>query len=199
MEQYAPDGYTLYKIYKEHNDKLWLRYEAGEITQQTLRKIRFAETFREIGLPCSKEFAISFSESYLDLMPSKTALMSHAREVLEYLYNKECRMALVSNGFRQVQYQKVRNSGLEKYFDSRIFISEVVGYHKPNPKIFIAALTALNGKKKETLMVGDNFINDIEGAQVFGIDQYYFNPGHLPCNGAPTFTGDDLRDLIALV
>ena len=107
-------------------------------------------------------------------------------------------MALLSNGFKQVQYHKVRNSGLDPFFENRIFISEEVGYHKPNPKIFIAAITSVNGKKKETIMVGANFLTDIDGAQVFGIDQFFYNPDGLPCDGAPTYMGNDLRDLMDL-
>jgi FMN phosphatase YigB (HAD superfamily) len=93
----------------------------------------------------------------------------------------------------------VQSSGLDVFFKNKVFISEEVGYHKPNPRIFTAALTAINGKKKETLMVGDDFRNDIEGAQVFGIDQFYYNPHRVPCDGGPTYMGHDLRDLKDLV
>ena len=50
--------------------------------------------------------------------------------------------------------------------------------------------------KSETLMVGDDFTNDIEGAQVFGIDQFYYNPKHKLCDGGPTYESDSLLDLI---
>ncbi|HNY23457.1 MAG: YjjG family noncanonical pyrimidine nucleotidase [Bacteroidales bacterium] len=199
LESFVPDGYEFYRRYKAHNELLWQQYEAGEITQQTLRTIRFARTFQEYGIPGAEALSPLFSEEYLDMMPTRTALMPHAMEVLEDLERKGCRMALLTNGFKQVQYSKIKSSGLDRFFNKRIFISEEVGYHKPNPRMFIAALTAINGKKEETLMVGDNFVNDIEGAQIFGIDQYYYNPQHLPCDGAPTLTGDDLRDLKALV
>ncbi len=195
---HIPDPDAFYALYKKINDLLWIRYEAGEISQTELRRLRFAQAFEAAHVPYAADFALDFGETYLERMPSKTALMPHAEEVLEYLYSKECPMALVSNGFKQVQYRKVRNSGLEKYFVRRLFISEEVGYHKPNPKIFAAALTALNAKKYETLMVGDNVVNDIEGAQVFGIDQFYYNPKGIPYDGRPTFTGDDLRTLMSL-
>ena len=50
--------------------------------------------------------------------------------------------------------------------------------------------------KSETLMVGDDFENDIEGAQIFGIDQFYYNPKHKPCDGGPTYESDNLIDLL---
>ena len=45
-------------------------------------------------------------------------------------------------------------------------------------------------------MVGDDFPNDIEGAQIFGIDQFYYNPYNKPCDGGPTYHSSDLKDLL---
>lgn len=199
VQKHIPDPGKFYELYKANNVTLWALYEAGQITQQKLRHVRFEITFEQSGVPDATVLGSIFGEQYLELMPTKTKLVPHAREVLEYLTGKGCKMALVTNGFKQVQYQKVRNSGLDLFFGNRIFISEEVGYHKPNPKIFTSAITSINGKKKETLMVGDNFQNDIEGAQVFGIDQFYYNPSGQPCDGAPTYMGNDLRDLMELV
>ncbi len=50
--------------------------------------------------------------------------------------------------------------------------------------------------KSQALMIGDDFTNDIEGAQVFGIDQFYYNPKHKPCDGGPTYESDNLLELI---
>lgn len=199
LSAYIPDGPAFYKLYKTFNDRLWIRYESGEISQKTLRQLRFSQAFEYVGVPNAKEEAADFGTAYLDLMPTKTALVPYALEVLEYMKQRECKMALISNGFKCVQDKKIHTSGLDVFFGDRVFVSEEVGYHKPNPKIFIAAITAINGRKKETLMVGDNVANDIEGAQVFGIDQFYYNPRQLPCDCGPTYEGRDLRDLLALV
>lgn len=199
LTEFLPDPDDFYKMYKANNQKLWAMYEAGEITQQKLRYVRFVITLREAGVPDPDQWGPVFGQQYLELMPSMTRLVPHAMNVLEYLSAKGCKMALLTNGFKQVQYDKIRNSGLDTFFKNRVFISEEVGYHKPHPKIFTAAITSINGKKKETLMVGDNFETDIEGARVFGIDQYYYNPAGHPCDGSPTYMGKDLRDLMDLV
>ena len=199
LTQYLPDPVAFYKMYKSNNEKLWAMYEAGEITQQKLRYVRFAISLREAGVPDPDPWGPVFGEQYLELMPSMTRLVPNALSVLEYINAKGCKMALVTNGFKQVQYDKIRNSGLDAFFKNSVFISEEVGYHKPNPKMFTAAITSINGRKKETLMVGDNFETDIEGARIFGIDQYYYNPAGKPCEGSPTYMGKDLRDLLDLV
>lgn len=104
-------------------------------------------------------------------------------------------MALITNGFKEVQYTKLANSGIEKYFDA-VMISEEQGVHKPSPIIFKRALDAIGGVKSEALMVGDDFANDIEGAMIFGIDQFFYNYNSVPCDGGPTYDSSDLRDLV---
>jgi putative hydrolase of the HAD superfamily len=123
--------------------------------------------------------------------------MPHAREVLEHLSAKGCQMCIISNGFKQVQNLKLERSGIRNYFEG-VFISEEVGVHKPHPEIFRAAVTALNAKKSDCLMVGDDFAKDIEGAQVFGIDQFFYNPNRIPCSGGPTYESDTLLDIMKI-
>ena len=121
------------------------------------------------------------------------------------LKEKGAKIAAVTNGFKEVQYRKLTNSNILEFFDA-IIISEEVGVHKPNPAIFKMALEALcskeeyekdpSGKRKETIMVGDDFANDIEGAQIFGIDQFYYNPKGRECDGGPTYMSGKLTDII---
>jgi putative hydrolase of the HAD superfamily len=123
--------------------------------------------------------------------------MPWAKEVLEQLKTKGYSISIVTNGFKEVQYKKLSMSGIIGYFDS-IIISEEQGVRKPSPLIFRRAMESINGKKDETLMIGDDFTNDIEGAMIFGIDQFYYNYLSLPCDGAPTYESSDLRDLTTI-
>ena len=80
---------------------------------------------------------------------------------------------------------------------------------KPSPLIFRKALEAVCGEeyykkapslaRNEAIMVGDDFSNDIEGAQIFGIDQFYYNPYNRSCDGGPTYSSNDLRDLLQYI
>jgi FMN phosphatase YigB (HAD superfamily) len=84
-------------------------------------------------------------------------------------------MAIITNGFKEVQYEKIHKSELSKYF-RKIFISEEIGAQKPGRKIFEHAIKSMNAPKKSTLMIGDSWEADIVGAMNFGIDQVYYNP-----------------------
>lgn len=181
---------TYYKI----NRKLWSMYEQGELPKEILRWERFRQTFLEFQID-SKKLAVSFGEDFLKKMPYQTALMPHAKEVLETLSQKGCKMAIVTNGFKEVQYKKLSTAGIDHFFDA-VLISEEQGVHKPSPIIFKRALNAIKGEKNSAIMVGDDFANDIEGAMIFGIDQFFYNYKGLECDGGPTYDSSDLRDLI---
>lgn len=153
------------------------------------------------------DFSSRFSENYLYRMPYEKELEPGAYKVLAELRRRGCKIAAVSNGFKEIQYGKLGNSGILDFMDA-VIISEEVGAHKPSPFIFRAALEALCGKeacadkqnrdiiKSQTIMVGDDFANDIEGAQIFGIDQFYYNPCHRACDGGPTYESDSLLSLL---
>ena len=77
-------------------------------------------------------------------------------------------LAIISNGGSKNQRRKMERMGLSRYF-SDIFISEEVGYRKPERPIFAAALQQVGYSAEECLMVGDDPMRDIEGATRMGI------------------------------
>jgi len=94
---------------------------------------------------------------------------------LNYLKSKKYVMSIITNGFREVQYKKLENSGLKPYFQ-KMFISEVVKTPKPGVEIFEHAIKSVNAKKSESLMIGDDWEVDVIGAAGFGIDSVFFTP-----------------------
>jgi putative hydrolase of the HAD superfamily len=103
----------------------------------------------------------------------------------------------VSNGFVEIQHKKLSGAGLYKYFD-KLFFSEEVKAHKPSREFFDTAIKSTNSKKKESIVIGDNFLADIEGAKNAGIDQIWFCPsGNVPKEipFTPTFLITNLSEL----
>ena len=121
--------------------------------------------------------------------------MPNTFTVLDYLKSRYD-LYIISNGFREIQYNKLDRSGLSGYFKD-VFLSEEIGYHKPKPEFFSHIFTATGAIKEESLVIGDNFEADIEGAMNFGIDQVYFTPGITTenLNRQPTFIIHDLSEL----
>jgi putative hydrolase of the HAD superfamily len=139
------------------------------------------------------ELAEKIGDEYLDISPTKTLLVPHAREILEYLHTAY-QLHIITNGFLTTQLVKMKNCRLEKYFSS-LTTSEVVGHNKPRPEIFHHALSSANARKKESLMIGDDLEVDILGARKFGIDQVFLNRDRVIHDDPVTY---EINSLMAL-
>jgi putative hydrolase of the HAD superfamily len=84
-------------------------------------------------------------------------------------------MHIITNGFKEVQYIKLKNSGLIDFFDV-IVCSEDVGYNKPNPAIFKHSLMQANASTADSVMIGDDFEVDVLGALNYGLKGILFDP-----------------------
>lgn len=186
------------KLFFSHYDKvnleLWAQYESGKISKEELTGSRFPLVFRHFKIG-NDTLAKEFSQLYLSRMPLQSRLMPHARQVLEELSKRGAKMAIITNGFIESQYQKLVSAKIEHFFEA-VVTSEEVDAFKPAAAIFKRALEQIGGVKKESLMVGDDFANDIEGAMIFGIDQFFYNfKKNREFRGA-TYSSDDLRGLL---
>lgn len=167
------DYKSYFSIYYEVNERLWTLYRDNKITKNVLRGLRFEESLALNNTPMPG-IGDTLNEAYLTEMPKQLKLVPGAREVLDSLHHRY-RMAIITNGFREVQADKLLQSGLEKYFD-KVFISEEVGAQKPHRKIFEHAVKSMNAPKRKSLMIGDSWEADIVGAMHFGMDQVYYCP-----------------------
>ncbi|MDR0295480.1 MAG: YjjG family noncanonical pyrimidine nucleotidase [Prevotellaceae bacterium] len=195
--QQATGFEQFFLTYEKHNKRLWAEYEAGNLRKEVLRSLRFYLTMKDFGVD-DYDLAERFGLAYTNRCPLKTNLFPYTKDLLDYLHPKY-RMAIISNGFLEVQDIKLKACNIAHYFD-RIFISEVVGYQKPRPEIFHAAVTAFNAKKKYCLMIGDSWENDILGAKNYGVDQVYFNPKQQQQQGRnTTYEINSLKELMEIL
>lgn len=188
-----PDQFI--EVYTINNHKVWELYHHGKIDKPTLRKLRFANTFRELGVDPAL-FPVAFEEEYLALCPTKTNLFPHAHETLAYL-GKRYHLHLISNGFREACEKKLKHSNLQQYFKT-IVISEVFGVNKPDPRIFEYALTNGQTHKEVAIMIGDNIDADVRGATRMGMDAIFFNPLEAQKPDDVQHMIKDLKDLQSL-
>ncbi|GGF90455.1 HAD family hydrolase [Paenibacillus abyssi] len=88
--------------------------------------------------------------------------------MLTQLKNNGLKLALVSNGFGQFQYDNFKALGIAHLFNE-VLISEWEGLRKPDPAIFMRVLSKLGVEPKEALFVGDHPENDIRASQAVGM------------------------------
>ena len=168
---HSPDLFI--EAYTKNNHQLWADYHLGKISKEVLRTTRFSKTFAELGVSPDL-IPEKFEDDYVAICPTKTNLFPHAHDTLEYLQAKYT-LHIISNGFKESTELKIGNTGLAKYFCT-IFISEIIGFNKPDKAIFEYALSTTEASASESLMIGDSLEADIRGAQDFGMKAIYFNP-----------------------
>ena len=161
------------KEYKRINAIFWEDYRNGVIEKETLRYARFEAAMKYFGHE-DRKLASLIGEEYIFRSPRKTGLVDGAIEVLEYLKPKY-ELHIITNGFEEVQHIKMASSGLAPYFDQHI-TSEAAGAKKPSRVIFDFAKEQAGSKEAESIMIGDDFGADIEGALNVGWKAIYYEP-----------------------
>ncbi len=163
------------KLYSATNVKYWGMLERNEITKPEVLIGRFREFFGIIGVDTS--VAKKFNEEYQVTLGDHIEFVENAEETLHSCKGKYV-LAAVTNGTKVAQKKKLRMSGLDKIFDA-VFISEDVGFEKPNTQYFDFVFEKLGiTDKKEVLIIGDSLMADMKGGYDSGIDTCWYNPQH---------------------
>lgn len=161
--------------YYAKNSELWALYHHGQIDKDFLIVERFAYLLRNKGIqdPANR-LASRMNEYYLDTLAQQNKLIEGGYELLKYLQEKEYKLYILSNGFKEVQRRKLQSAGIDHFF-KRIVLSDEIGITKPDRRLFDYALQVTGSIAKETLMIGDNYDADIMGAANAGWGHIYFD------------------------
>lgn len=192
-ERGITDFELFYKNYLQHNTNLWARYRKGFIQQSELRIKRMRLSLLDFKI-ADEPLADTMSRRFLELLPTRNALFPYAIEILEYLIAKDYSLHLITNGFEEVQHQKLHHSNIKGYF-SEVITSEGSNSLKPSREIFHYALAAAKAGLSESIMLGDDLEADIIGASKAGMDQVYINHTNKISDFTPTFIVHHLKEL----
>jgi len=185
-------------LYKHINDRLWKELEDGKIDRAALRNERFKLVLDEIG--CTSADPAAVSDDYLNELGNAGFMIDGAIVLLEELH-KHFRLALLTNGFSQVQHGRIARTNTAVFFDA-IVISEEVGCQKPQREIFDLLLDELGHEnRRNVLMIGDSLSSDITGGVNAGVDTCWYNPEGIQCPAeiVPTYIVDDYDGIRKIV
>ena len=173
QEKYDLDFEEFYKEYFIINENLWAKIRDGEIDKEYLRKHRFYDSFLFFGID---DFQLSqlFEKQFLDEILNYNDLVEGSYEILEYLSSKNYKLHILSNGFQEVTYRKCEFSGIKNYFET-ITSADEINVRKPQREIYEYALKKAGAKPRESIMIGDDWIADVEGAKAVGLNAIFFD------------------------
>lgn len=185
----------LIETYSDINQGLWKAFERKEITKPELLTKRFDMFFSKLGVEINPD---EVNYNYLTYLSEEVFLIDNAVKLLDNLKGK-LKIYVLTNAVKRVQERRLEKSGLNKYFDE-VFISEVVGYQKPDVR-FYEKVYDMIGKpnKNEIIVLGDSLTSDIQGGINFGVDTCYFNPHNKEGKIKPTFEIDCLMKFIDII
>lgn len=187
-----PDG--LFARYQAFNMALWRSFETGAVSKEFLKVERFRQTFAANGLDLDPEAA---SRLYLESLSDTVVLIDGARELCEILAGIG-EVGIITNGVEQIQHRRIASAGLREHV-SFVATSEACGHAKPDSRFFDYTVKMARAfAHAETIIVGDRLDADILGANRFGIESCWFNPGGLAndSQALPTFEVARLHDVV---
>ncbi|MBG0813824.1 HAD-IA family hydrolase [Planomonospora sp. ID82291] len=156
------------------NEPLWAAYRERRIDLSELRLERW------VRLGAGPGVAAAFEEA----LGRGTVLFPEAYGALRRL-SRRFRLALVTDGIARVQRVKLRRTRIERFFE-HVVIAPEVGLRKPDGALLHHALSLLEAKPDEALMVGDSPVSDGGCAREAGVDFCWVDrTGAAPVPGVP--------------
>ena len=195
-ERGIADYETFREKYVDINLALWALYREDKVSKDELNFKRFYDTLCLLGVD-DRKLGEAMAAGFIEGISTKTYLFPFAKEVLEYLYVKYP-LYIITNGFEEVQYSKLKNSGMDRFFTS-VITSEEAGSKKPDSEIFQYALRKTGALAAESIMIGDDLLVDMAGARQQGIDQLYVNHERKSHNEPLTMEVFSLDEIMGLL
>ena len=130
------------------------------------------------------------------VVPVWNQVLPGVPEGLARLRARGLRLVAVSNSDGSAETVLV-SSGLREHFEA-VIDSHLVGFSKPDPRLFDAARAALGVEREQVVHIGDLYEADVVGAQAAGLAALLIDPcGFWPDAPCTRVTGPS--DAIALV
>ena len=162
---------SMFDTFNIINNRLWLRIEKGELTKEELYACRWNMIFALIRIDVD---GVEFENVFYSYLTESAEPVDGALDLLKYLHGKYL-VCAASNASYAQQIKRLNNAGMTEYLD-RIFISEQIGFSKPQKEFFERCFEKISPiVPPETVMIGDSLTADIEGGASFGMKTCWYN------------------------
>lgn len=164
-------GETLKEAYQVAVDKYLARLSDKEYPEIDVLDV-FFRLYKDHETKTSPKLLKQTARMFRALTTEHLEVYEGVVDLLESLKKKGCKLFLLSNAQRSYLMPEIKMLGLFGYFD-KIYISSNHGIAKPDPNFYELVITENDLKKKETIMIGNDYSTDIKGAHKVGIDSLY--------------------------
>jgi len=164
-----PAATLLVEVHDRVEDELTRHDATGDLREIDALEVE-RSAYAALGLRLSDELLDEIAIIVQQTWREGAVVAPGALDTLAQLRGRGLRLGLCSNApYRSASlHAQLAHHGLAGLFDSVTFSSEV-GWRKPAPQIFAAALDALGVEASRCAMVGDRRREDIGGARAAGM------------------------------
>ena len=142
-------------------------------------EIVFESLFRDKNVHASPDTIKAATQMFRLLSIKYLNLYDGALDLLKLLKQRKKKVYLLSNAQRIFTLYEMKILGIDKYFDGILFSSDCC-ICKPDAKFYNELLSKFNLDINTSIMIGNDFIADIEGANNIGLDSLYINSNLSP-------------------
>jgi len=165
---YEPTDYECNK-FSVINEYYFNEYRLGKMDRNEFHFKRFNDIYSFLKLSGDIEKSDNY---YVDSLKYQSNLYSDVVDSLKYLY-KKYDLYIASNGMTEVQKKRLNLACIDKYF-KKIYVSEEIGYNKPDKEFFEYIFKDLNDYDiNNYAIIGDRLESDILGGINAGIKTIY--------------------------
>lgn len=144
-------------------------FRAGEITFQEQRRRRLRDFLPHLGLRVEHLGETALDRTFADYLQHYEAAWRAFDDVVPCLTSlRHVRLAVLSNGDQAQQEDKLRRTGLARFFEV-VIASSSLGAAKPDPEAFALACERLAVAPASVAYVGDRLDVDARAATAAGL------------------------------
>lgn len=136
----------------------------------TMHRFRLENTFIRCNLAWNQDYVYLYQKKLLEFSLPFSGVENLLRKI-----RHRVKTGLITNAYDGFeQRERIRNAGLESYFDVIVIAGEI-GIYKPAPDIFLSALRCLEVVPEKAIYVGDSIKHDVLGAKAAGMKTVLFS------------------------
>ena len=139
----------------------------------------FKDLYSHKGIEADEELIKSTAQIFRSLSMKYLRLYDGVIELLENLKIKNKKIYLLSNAQRIFTLYEMRILGIDKYFDN-IYFSSDYKMCKPDKNFFQRLISDNNLDVSKSIMIGNDPVCDINGAEQLGMDTLYIKSNLSP-------------------